>query len=131
MNKDLTEEDMLMLGPLQLAYIGDAVFELMVRTYILERDLSVSQLHKASTKYVKAGGQSEIYHLIEAFLTEEEKTIVRRGRNAKSHTSPKNADMIDYKYATGFEALMGYLYITNKSQRLSEIFNIIIDLKNI
>lgn len=130
-NNKLTEEDIMMLGPLQLAYIGDAIFELMVRTYLLERDISVSELHKASTKYVKAKGQSEIYHLIEDILTEEEKAIVKRGRNTKSHTSPKNTDIIDYKYATGFEALMGYLYITNKSFRIFEIFNTIINLKNI
>lgn len=128
-NKDLSEEDLLMLSPLQLAYVGDAVYELLVRTYLLERDLSVNELHKLTTAYVKAGGQSRIYHLIEDFLTDKERAIVKKGRNAKSHTSPKNADMIDYKYATGFEALMGYLYLTNQDQRLGAIFDRIINLE--
>lgn len=129
-NDKLTEEDIMMLSPLQLAYIGDGVFELMVRTYLLDKDMSVSELHKAATRFVKAKGQAEIYHLIEDGLSNEEKTIVKRGRNAKSHTSPKNADLIDYKYATGFEALMGYLYLRRENERISQVFDLIINLKN-
>ena len=77
-NEKLTEEDLLMLGPLQLAYIGDAVFELLVRTYLLDKDRSVNQLHRTATNYVKAKSQAGIYHEIEEFLTEEEKGIVKR-----------------------------------------------------
>lgn len=129
-NEKLTEEDIVMLNPLQLAYIGDAVFELLVRTYLLERDISVSDLHRAATRFVKARGQAEIFHLIEEALTDKERAIIKRGRNAKSHTSPKNADIIDYKYATGFEALMGYLYLKRENKRIREIFALIMNLKN-
>lgn len=128
-NMDLTGEDMLMLSSLQLAYVGDAVYELLVRTYLLKRDLSVNELHRLTIKYVKARGQSQVYHLIEDLLTDKERAIVKKGRNAKSHTSPKNADMIDYKYATGFEALMGYLYLTRQDQRIAHIFDKIMSLK--
>lgn len=127
-NTNLTGEDILMLSPLQLAYIGDAVYELLVRTFLMDKNLSVNQLHKAATKYVRAGAQSEIVHGLEDILTDKEKTIVKKGRNAKNKTSPKNADMIDYKYATGFESLFGYLYLTGKDDRLYEIFEKIINL---
>lgn len=127
-NTNLAGEDILMLSPLQLAYIGDAVYELLVRTFLMDKNLSVNQLHKATTKYVRAGAQSEIVHGLEDILTDKEKTIVKKGRNAKSKTSPKNADMIDYKYATGFESLFGYLYLTGKDDRLYEIFEKIIHL---
>lgn len=127
-NTNLTGEDILMLSPLQLAYIGDAVYELLVRTFLMDKNLSVNQLHKAATKYVRAGAQSEIVHGLEDVLTDKEKTIVKKGRNAKNKTSPKNADMIDYKYATGFESLFGYLYLTGKNDRLYEIFEKIINL---
>ena len=109
-NRSLTREDIAMLSPLQLAYIGDAVYELLVRTYIMEKGLNVNQLHKKTTEYVKADAQSEIIHYLEESLTEDERALVKRGRNAKTNTSPKNSSMIDYKYATGFESLFGYLY---------------------
>ncbi len=128
-NVKLTGEDIMMLSPLQLAYIGDAVYELLVRTYLMERGLSVGQLHRLTTKYVKAKAQSNIIHAIEEDLTEKEKTIVKRGRNSKTNTTPKNADMIDYKYATGFEALIGYLYLREDDERLSELFQKILDMK--
>lgn len=127
-NTDLTAEDILMLSPLQLAYIGDAVYELLIRTFLIDRNLSVNLLHKKATKYVKAGAQSKIVHDLEKILTEEERVIVKRGRNAKTKTSPKNADMIDYKYATGFEALFGYLYLTRQDERINELFEEIIRL---
>lgn len=129
-NMELTGEDIAMLSPLQLAYVGDAVYELLIRTYLLNKDMSVNQLHRSATKYVKAKAQSETIHQIEGLLTEEEKRVVKRGRNSKTHTSPKNTDMIDYKYATGFEALIGYLYINKEYERISQIFDSIIHLKN-
>ncbi|NLY44624.1 MAG: Mini-ribonuclease 3 [Tissierella sp.] len=124
-NESLDREDVAMLSPLQLAYVGDAVYELLVRTYILDKNSNVNQLHKKATKYVKADAQSEIIHYIEEYLTEDEKHIVKRGRNAKTNTSPKNSSIIDYKYATGFESLFGYLYLTKQNSRILTLFNII------
>lgn len=124
-NKNLSEEDILMMSPLQLAYLGDAVHELYTRTYLASRDASVNSLHKEASGFVKAEAQAQILSQIEESLTEEEKRIVKRGRNAKSHTSPKNVDIRDYKNATGFEALLGYLYIRGRDSRLEEIFNLI------
>lgn len=124
-NNSLTREDVKMMSPLQLAYVGDACYELMVRTFLLGKNLSVNSLHRKATKYVKAEAQSKIVHKLEDVLSEEEKAIVKRGRNTKSHSNPKNANLIDYKYATGFEALFGYLYLTDQDLRLEEIFKAI------
>lgn len=124
-NTSLSEEDIKMLSPLQLAYIGDAVYELLIRTKILDKTHKVNALHKMSTKYVKAKGQADIIHLLEDYLTDEEKYYVKKGRNTKTNTSPKNADLLDYKYATGFECLFGYLYLTKKDDRILELFNTI------
>lgn len=128
-NHGLDEEDLAMLSPLQLAYMGDAVYELLIRTYIMDIDLSVNQLHKEATKYVKANAQSEIIHYLEGYLTEDEKGIVKRGRNAKTNTNPKNTSMIDYKFATGLEALFGNLYLTEQYSRISQLFDIIKEYK--
>lgn len=124
-NTELSAEDIAMLSPLQLAYIGDAVYELLVRTYLLKKKLPVKELHKSTIKYVKAKAQADIVHVLEDILSEEEKGIVKKGRNAKTNTMPKNADMIDYKYATGFEALMGYLYLLGKDNRITELFEVV------
>lgn len=130
-NEGLSREDVLMLSPLQLAYIGDAVYELLVRTYLLHRGLRVNELHKEATKYVKAKSQAEIIHGVFDKLSEKEQSYVKKGRNAKTHTSPKNADIVDYKYATGLECLFGYLYLNGKDDRMEEIFQEIIkDKKN-
>ena len=126
-NQRLNGEDLAMLSPLQLAYIGDAVYELLIRTYVMDIDLSVNQLHIKATKYVKANAQSEIIHYLEKYLTEDEKGIVKRGRNAKTNTNPKNTSMIDYKFATAFETLFGYLYLTEQYSWITEIFDIIKD----
>ena len=123
----LSAEDIAMLSPLHLAYIGDAVYELLVRTVVLSKKIPVKELHKLSTDYVKAKAQSDIVHKLEEYLTEEEKAIVIRGRNAKSNSIAKNATVIDYKYATGFEALIGYLYLTENMDRIGEIFRLIIE----
>lgn len=127
-NKDLNEEDILMLSPLQFAYIGDAVYELLVRTYLLHKDIPVNRLHKMTTKYVKAKAQANIINSIQDILLEREIIMVKRGRNTKSHSSPKNVDMIDYKYATGFETLIGYLYLKKQYDRIETIFASIIEL---
>lgn len=127
-NKELSGEDIMMLSPLQLAYIGDSVYELLVRTYLVTKGISVKNLHKATTNYVKAKAQAKFVHELEEKLTEKEKLIIKKGRNAKSNTSPKNTDIIDYKYATGFECLFGYLYLMNQDERIKELFE---EIKNI
>lgn len=120
-----------LLSPLSLAYIGDAVFELYIRTYIMkDENMPVSKLHKAATSYVKAKAQSDMAHAISEHLTEEEMSVFKRGRNAHSYTSAKNADIVDYRHATGFEALVGYLYLMGRKERLDEIINLCIESKN-
>ena len=127
-NKSLSGEDIKMLSPLQLAYIGDAVYEVFIRTYILDKNMPVKKLHNEATQYVKAKSQADIIHELKDTLTEEEKNSVRRGRNAKTNSMPKNAELIDYKYATGFESLIGYLYLTGKDERMVELVEKIIHL---
>jgi len=127
MNKEWSMGDIRMLSSTQLAYIGDAVYELFIRTHILsKRNISVNELHKEAIQYVKAKSQAEIILSLEDRLTEEEWSFVKRGRNAKSTSVPKNANLIDYKYATGFEALIGYLYLSGQDKRILEIFRIIV-----
>lgn len=124
--EDLSVKEANQLSPLQLAYIGDAVYELFIRNYIIsKRKVSVHQLHKESIKYVKAKAQKDIVFAIKDNLTEEEWNTVKRGRNAKSGTIPKNADVQDYKYATGFETLIGYLYLLKRFDRLVEVLEMI------
>lgn len=109
-------------SPLTLAYIGDAVYELVIRTIIVEKgNAPVNKLHKRSAALVKASAQAEMMLAIEPLLSEEELHIFKRGRNAKSYTSAKNATMIDYRTATGFEALIGYLYLAEKYGRILEL----------
>lgn len=106
---------------LTLAYLGDCVYEMYVRTYLVaDGNHKVNDLHKTATKYVCAKAQAEFYHRIEGLLTDEENAAFRRGRNAKSHP-PKNADVIDYKIATGVETLLGYLYVKGNVSRISEL----------
>ncbi len=121
-DEGIVQEDLRMMSPLQLAYIGDAVFELLVRTAILSRDVSVNKLHKEATKYVKANAQAESVLKLDEILTDEERSFIRRGRNARINSSPKNVDLRDYKYATGFECLMGYLYLSGNDERLIQLF---------
>ena len=124
--EELEVKEARQLSPLQLAYVGDAVYELFIRHFILNRKkISVHQLHKTSIEYVKAKGQREILFNIKDNLTEDEWNTVKRGRNAKSGTIPRNADVQDYKYATGFEALIGSLYLLKNYDRLTEVFEMI------
>ncbi len=118
-----------MYSPAQLAYAGDAVYELLVRTYILNNhDISVNKMHRLTVKFVKAKAQAYIISKIFDKLSEEEQKIVKRGRNAKVTSSPKNVDFMDYRYATGFEALFGYLFLNNEIERLMFIFDKIIEI---
>ena len=123
--KEFTPKDARLLNPLQLALIGDAVYELFIRNYILANnvELTAHKIHVKAIGYVKAKSQSTIMHLLEEELTEEESYIFKRGRNTKSATVPKNADVRDYRMATGFEALVGYLYLIGDTERLEFIFN--------
>ncbi len=122
-------KDTLMYSPAQLAYAGDAVYEMLVRSYILKNnDINVNKMHRLTVKFVKAKAQAYIVKKLEVELTDEEKTIVKRGRNAKVTSSPKNAELMDYRYATGFEALVGYLYLNDELDRLMELFDKIIEI---
>jgi len=113
------------LPPLLLAYVGDAVFELYIRQKLVTAQvLPISQLHKKATGIVRAGGQESILRQIEPHLTEEETDIVRRGRNTKGRV-PKNADMATYRRATGFEALLGWLYLNGSQERLHQLLALI------
>lgn len=109
-------------SPLGLAYIGDAIYEIVVRTIVLSYgNMSVNKYHKKSSSMVKASAQVQVYENIEGLLTEEEIAVYKRGRNAKSGTVAKHASMMDYRKATGFEALMGYLYLNGNMDRLIEL----------
>lgn len=110
------------LSPLTLAFVGDAVYEAYIRTKISKDiNMQVSKLHRIAVKYVSATAQSKIVRSIEDKFTEDEMSVYKRGRNAHSHTSAKNADIVDYRHATGFETLIGYLYLKKQTERLNEI----------
>lgn len=124
--KDETEVNL--LSPLTWAYIGDAIYELYIRTNLVNKTkLKPHKLHIESIKYVKAKAQADILKKIMDELTEEEKEIVRRARNAENHHLPKNADPQDYMYSTAFEGLIGFLYLTRKDERLKKILEKCID----
>lgn len=107
---------------LGLAYIGDGVYDLIIRTIIVEQgNGKVNMFHRTASGIVKAGSQAKLMRNIEPELTEEEKNVYKRGRNAKSATSAKNASIIDYRIATGFEALLGYLYLMDRMDRILEL----------
>ena len=110
-------------NPLVLAYIGDCVYELFVRSRILHRNEKVARLHRASAKRAKASSQSALAESLQDFFTEEEAAVFRRGRNAHPKTMAKNASMVDYRKATGLECLIGYLYGSGNTARLLEYFN--------
>lgn len=116
------------LSPLVLAYIGDVVYELYVRTHLLgDGRVKVNALHNGAVGFVQAKTQARILRGLEGKLTEMEAGVVRRGRNAKSLHIPKNADFMDYKYATAFECLIGYLYLKQEHERIQEIFRFAIE----
>lgn len=109
-------------SPLVLAYIGDGIYELIIRTIIVSKgNIPVNKMHKKSASLVKAATQSAMMDVLMEELTQEELTMYKRGRNAKSATSAKNASIHDYRRATGFEALMGYLYLTGQSDRMTRL----------
>lgn len=121
-NREKEEVDINLLSPLTWAYVGDAVYELYVRTNLVNKTkLKPHKLHIESIKYVKAKAQADILKEIMDKLTDDEKEIVRRARNAENHHLPKNAEPEDYMYSTAFEGLIGYLYLCKKDERLKEI----------
>ena len=128
-NFDCKEVDIRTYSPLTLAYIGDAVFDLVIRTVVVERgNTSANKLHHKTVTYVNARVQARMIEALMDELTEEEQTVYRRGRNAKSYTTAKNATVIEYRKATGFEALCGYLYLTGKQERMLSLVKRAVDL---
>lgn len=119
------------MSPLTWAYIGDAVYELYIRNYLVNStNLKPNKLHKESIKYVKAQAQSQILEKLQEYLTDDEKEIVRRARNTQTHHLPKNANKVDYMYSTAFEGLIGYMYLTKQEERLKLILEKIIGLNS-
>lgn len=121
-DRRMTEQEAMMLNPLQLAYLGDSVWELTVRVKLLMDRYNVHHLHQQAVARVNAGAQAAMAEQLLPCLTEAEKEIVRRGRNAHAkHPAPKNQKPDDYSLATGFEALWGYLYITGQDARIAAL----------
>ncbi len=119
---DRTQQEVELMSPLTWAYIGDAVYELYVRNKLInETNLKPHKLHIEAIQYVKAKSQAERLNKIYETLTDNEKDIVRRGRNTQNHHLPKNSNVQEYMYATAFEALIGYLYLTKQYLRIKEI----------
>ena len=118
------EIDVKLMSPLTIAYVGDAVYELYIRTHLTNvSNLKPNKLHIEAIKYVKAKAQAEILAKLNDILTDEEKEIIRRGRNQENHHLPKNVNTAEYSQSTAFEALIGYLYLSKKEERLIEILN--------
>lgn len=117
-----------LIPPIVLAYIGDAIYEVAVRQYLISKpNLKPNQLHHQATGIVSAKSQSRILAQLEPMLTDEEKDVVRQGRNAKSGSIPKNANVLEYRHATAFESLIGYLYYTQRQDRMRELIGMGID----
>ena len=119
---DVRQVDVMSYSPLTLAYIGDDAYDLVIRTYLLGKgNMPVNKLNRMADGLVKAKAQSDMMAVIEPMLDEEEHAVYKRGRNAKSYTKAKNATVADYRRATGFEALMGYLYLKGRYVRMVEL----------
>lgn len=125
--KIFTERDVNMYSPLSLAFLGDSVYDTLVREYLLRiANMPVSKLHSAKIKLVCAEFQSSKYDILSQYLTEKEFAVLKRGRNATGNTVPKHADAAEYRRATAIECLFGYLYLLEKNDRINELFEIII-----
>ena len=122
---DLQPVDIRTYSPVVLAYIGDAVYELLIRTILVDQgNRQANTLHKKASTYVKASAQAAMAEAFLPELTEEELSYFKRGRNAKTVSMAKHATMHDYRHATGFEALMGYLYLTDQMKRMIDLIKI-------
>ncbi|WP_233531539.1 Mini-ribonuclease 3 [Paenibacillus alkalitolerans] len=119
-----------LMNPLALAYLGDAVYDLFVRQYVLShKSQRPNQLHRAATRYVSAKAQAKALRLWDGLLTEEERDVLRRGRNAKAHAAPKNTGVQEYRHSTGFECLIGYLYLSKRYDRLEQLMRLTVESK--
>ena len=129
MNKEyLTERDANNYSPLSLAFLGDSVYDTLVRDHLLRKaNMPVAKLHSAKVRLVCAEFQSDAYGLLEENLTEHELAVLKRGRNATGNTVPKHADAAQYRRATAVECLFGYLFLTGQDQRIIELFELIIN----
>lgn len=127
-DKILTERDVNMYSPLSLAFLGDSVYDTLVREYLLRiANMSAAKLHSAKVKLVCAEFQSQAYENITQYLTEKELSVLKRGRNATGNTVPKHADAVQYRRATAVECLFGYLHLLGQYERIGELFRIIIN----
>ena len=126
----LNEYEICQLPPLVLAYVGDSVYEVFVRSYLVGKGISqVNKLHVAAIDFVSAKSQAYLAKNLIEFLSEDEQYVLKRGRNAKSATTPKNANITDYRIATGFEALIGYIFLKKDYSRMHTLFDKILELK--
>ena len=115
---ELKEADINAYSPLTLAYIGDSIYDLVIKTIVVERaNCAANKLHQQASALVKAQTQAQMADFLQDYMTEEEQAIYKRGRNAKSYTTAKNASVADYRKATGLEAVFGYLYLKGQSER--------------
>ena len=122
---DMEKVDPAVYSPLVLAYIGDGVYEVMIRAKVINRgSMQVNKMHKHSAMLVKASAQAALIQAIEPDLTAQEHAVYKRGRNAKSATVAKNASVIDYRKATGFEALVGWLFLNGQYKRLTDLVSV-------
>lgn len=124
----LPDVDIKTYSPLVLAYIGDGIYELIIRTILVgQGNRQADALHKKASRYVKASAQAELIYAVRDELTEEETQVFKRGRNARTSTMAKHATVHDYRHATGFEALMGYLYLTGQTARMIDLIKLGMD----
>lgn len=122
------EVDIRLYSPLSLAYIGDSIFDMCVRTYILKKaNIPPNKLHNRAKKYVNATSQSIMYKHIIQLVSDEEVAILKRGRNANSNSVAKNSTIADYRNATGLEALFGYLYLKGETKRILQVFKMCLE----
>ena len=127
LTEPLAERDAGMLNALQLAYLGDSVWEIVVRDTLVHGGLNVHHMHRSCVEYVNAAAQASFLEMILPETDEREQEIIRRGRNAHArHPAPKNQELGDYSAATGFEALIGFLYITGREDRILQFAGMII-----
>ena len=124
----MKEVDIKEYSPLTLAYIGDCIYDLIIKTKVIsEGNKQVKKLHQETSSMVQASAQSEMMRALQPLLTEEEHAVYRRGRNAKSVSPAKNQSLTDYRRATGFEALMGWLYLKREWKRMADLIKIGLD----
>lgn len=128
----LNEDEIRAISSIGLAHLGDAVYELLVRTYLCVHGKATGKgLHRATIALVCAQSQSRFADLLLPSLTEEETAVFKRGRNANVHTIPHSADRAEYQKATGLEALFGYLYLQNRHDRINELFDLMMEAPNV